>query len=378
MFYVSLYLRLLPEDRADRPPRYLLRFKNLVKRFSDFLKKRELNEKEYEGVFSDIKTIEDFISNPKNLEGGRGIAIFSNGKEGIWEVYKLPFVYKDALIVDFEPYKREIHAIEADFGKNLIVHFGRKHLNIFMIDLHNFNTIYESEDFTAWAERPSTFKYAMGNLAAYRTTGTRNFEMLKAEEDNRLAKFVANEIFEIYKKEKFDNLFLSSTDEKIIPLVNSYLHPYVARTFRGTLDIPHPVNKNHVYEILLDKLREIDLEEEEEIANKFEDSLALEMAVKGLKPTIDMALLGNVETLIVDPDYYEEGFVCYPSGFYGDSGECPTPSDKKILTPDIVDKLIDHVLSLNGRVEVANTPKLKRAIAGSVGAILRWKIEAKV
>jgi hypothetical protein len=91
-----------------------------------------------------------------------------------------------------------------------------------------------------------------------------------------------------------------------------------------------------------------------------------------------MALLGNVEILIVDPDYHEEGFICHPSGFYGRLGDCPTPSDKKVLTPDIVNKLIDHVLSLNGRVEVANTERLRKAIAGSVGAILRWKIEAKV
>ena len=376
--YVSVYLRLLPEDRAEKPPKYISRFKSLVKEFKEFLKNKGLDERDYEEVFSDLEKIKDFISHPENLEGGRGVAIFSNGQEGTWEVHKLPFVYRDALIVDVEPYKREMYAIETDFGRNLIVDFGKKHLNIFLVDTRNFITIQESEDFTVWAERPATFKYAMGNIEAYRTTGTKNFEMLKEEEDSRLAKFVANEIFEIYKKEKFDNLFLSSTDEKLVSLVRSYLHPYVARTFKGSLQIPHPANKNQVYEILLDKVREIDLEEEEELANKFEESLASEMAVRGIQPTIDMALLGNVEILIVDPDYHEEGFICYPSGFYGNIGECPTPSDKKILTPDIVNKLIDHVLSLNGKVEIANTENLRRAIARSVGAILRWKIEAKV
>jgi len=376
--YVSVYLRLLPEDRAEKPPKYISRFKSLVKEFKEFLKNKGLDERDYEEVFSDLEKMKDFISYPKNLEGGRGIAIFSNGQGGIWEVHKLPFVYRDALIVDVEPHKREMCAIETDFGRNLIVDFGKKHLNIFLVDTRNFITIQESEDFTVWAERPATFKYAMGNIEAYRTTGTKNFEMLKEEEDSRLAKFVANEIFEIYKKEKFDNLFLSSTDEKLVSLVRSYLHPYVARTFKGSLQIPHPANKNQVYEILLDKVREIDLEEEEELANKFEESLASEMAVRGIQPTIDMALLGNVEILIVDPDYHEEGFICYPSGFYGNIGECPTPSDNKILTPDIVNKLIDHVLSLNGKVEIANTENLRRAIARSVGAILRWKIEAKV
>jgi len=82
MFYVSVYLRLLPEDRADRPPRYLLRFKNLVRGFKEFIKEKGLDERDYEGVFSDFDRIEDFISYPKNLEGGRGIAIFSNGQEG--------------------------------------------------------------------------------------------------------------------------------------------------------------------------------------------------------------------------------------------------------------------------------------------------------
>ncbi|MEO0139490.1 MAG: hypothetical protein ABIL16_07150 [candidate division WOR-3 bacterium] len=383
MFYTSVYLSLSPDDRADRPPRFIVKFKTLVKRFKEFLKEKGLDEGEFKGVYEDFDKIEDFLSNPKNLESEegipvRGIAIFSNGSEGYWEVVQLPYVIRNSLVVDVEPYKRGILAVETEFGKNLVVDFGKKHFYVYMVEPYSLRTLAETPDFTQWAERPATFKYAAGNIPAYRTTGTKNFEMLKMEEESRVAKFVANEIFEIYKRERFDNLFLSSLDRKLIPMVVSYLHTYVKHTYRGELNLSHPTNKNEVYNVLLDKIAQMDREEENRLAARFEEMLAIEMAVKGLQPAIDMALLGNVETLIVDVDFSKEGFICHPSGYYGVFGECPSASDRVVLTPDITNKLIEHVLSLGGRVEMANTDRLRNAISGTVGAILRWKIEAKV
>ncbi len=375
MFYTSVYLSLSPEDRADRPPRFLLRYKTLMKKYKE--------SGNIDDVVQDFQRIEDFLSNPKNLQSEegipvRGIAIFSNSKEDYWEVFRLPYVIKNMLVVDVEPYKRGIFAIEADFGKNLIVDFSKKHIHAYMIDTYTVEVLHQDVDFSEKIERAGTTKFLTGGSASFRTTGTRNVELIKYEEESKVARFIAETIFTIYKDKRFDNLFLSSPDKKIISLVVNELHPYIKRTYRGTLNLPHNANKNEIYNALLDKLKELDLKDEESLADKFEEMVAFEMAIKGLQPSIDMAMIGNINTLIVDVDFSKEGFICYPSGFYGVFGDCPENTTGKIITPDITNKLIEEVLKQGGRVEIANTDKLRKVINHGVGAILRWKIESKV
>ncbi len=377
--YVSVYLNLSPQDRADRPPRFIISFKTLSKKFKDFVREKNLQDM-FKDVSEDFEKIEEFLSHPDNLKSKegipvRGIAIFSNTRENYWEVVHLPYVIRNILVVDVEPYKRWIFAVETDFGKNLVVHFSKRKLNMWMIDAREIKTIYEEFDFFSKVERPATFKYAAGNIPAYRTTGTKNFEVIKFEEEARIAKFISDTIFEIYKTEKFNNLFLSSADKKSIPMVVNSLHNYVKHTYRGELNISNSFNKTEVYNVLLDKINEIDEENEHHLANRFEEMLALEMAVKGIEPAITMAMIGNVETLIVDSEFSREGFVCYPSGFYGVSGECPESSDTVVLIPDITNRLIEEALKLGARVEIANTERLRSVIDRGVGVIMRWKVE---
>jgi len=228
------------------------------------------------------------------------------------------------------------------------------------------------------AEKPGVFKTAVADMPVFRTLRAKNVEALKAEEANRVAKAVADYLFKIYKEEPYDNLFLSSPNEKMVPLVLEKLHTYVRRTFRAELQLSWPTNKNEVYRSVIDKTRELDIEDEKNLLKRFNDALALEMAVKGLRPATLLAMMGNVDTLIVDPDFSREGFICHPSGYFSFEGECPADTDIVVPTPDITDKLVEEVLRMGGRVEVANTEELRNAIDRSVGAIMRWKMEVKV
>jgi len=383
MFYTSIYISLQPDDRADRPPRYLIRVKNLIKRYREFLKEKGLDPRHLESVFEDFKKIEEFFEDPKNLESDEGIpvggiAIFSKSDEGYFEVVKLAYVLRNELVVDIHPYKLGVYAVESDFGKNLVANVSKKEIDVYTVDARSIHHVVDKIDIEEVAEKPGVFKTSVANMSVFRTLRAKNLEALKSEESNRIAKAVADYLFQLYKKEPYDNLFLSSPNEKMVSLILEKLHTYVKRTFRAELHLSWPTNKNEVYRAVIDKTRELDVEDERELLKRFNEALGLEMAVRGLKPAVLLAIMGNVDTLIIDPDFSREGFICHPSGYFSFEGECPTDTDVVVHTPDITDKLVEEVLRMGGRVEVANTDDLRNAIGRSVGAIMRWKMEVKV
>ncbi|NPA80580.1 MAG: hypothetical protein GXO29_06000 [Thermotogae bacterium] len=383
MFYTSVYISLQPDDRADRPPRYLIRIKDLIKRYREFLKSKDIDPKRLQSVFEDFRKIEEFFEDPKNLESEEGIpvggvAIFSKSDEDYWEVVKLIYVLRNELVVDIQPYKLGVYAVESDFGKNLVANFSKRAIDAYMLDARSVRHITDNLDIEEVAEKPGVFKTSVADMPVFRTLRAKNMEALKAEENNRVAKAVADYLFQMYKKEPYDNLFLSSPNEKLVPLVYEKLHTYVKRTFRAELQLSWPTNKREVYLAVMEKTRELDVEDEKNLLQRFKDALALEMAVRGLRPAVFLAMMGNVDTLIVDPDFSREGFICHPSGYFSFEGECPADTEITVHTPDITDKLVEEVLRMGGRVEVANTPELRQAIDHSVGAIMRWKMEVQV
>ncbi|NPB04715.1 MAG: hypothetical protein GXO39_09970 [Thermotogae bacterium] len=383
MFYTSIYVSLQPDDRADRPPRYLIRVKNLIKRYREFVKKRGIESDRLQSVFEDFRKIEEFFDNPDNLESDEGlpvggIAIFSKSDENYWEVVKLIYVLRNELVVDIHPYKLGVYAVESDFGKNLVANFSKKAIDLYMLDARSIKHITDRLDIEEVVEKPGVFKTSVADMPVFRTLRAKNLEALKAEESNRVAKAIADHLFQVYKSTPYDNLFLSSPNEKLVPQVLEKLHTYVKRTFRAELKLSWPTNKREVYLSVMQKTRELDVEDEKQLLERFNEAIALEMATRGIGPAVLLATMGNVDTLIVDPDFSKEGFICHPSGYFSFEGDCPSDTEVVVHTPDITDKLVEEVLRMGGRVEVANTPELREAIGHSVGAIMRWKMEVKV
>ncbi len=102
----SLYIHLRPEERQDN--KYLRIFKDMVREKKGELGRRNLPGKALDSIERDFEKIGEFLSEPKNLEGCRGLAVFSCSREGLFEVLKLPYVYRNRLMVAPDPLIREI------------------------------------------------------------------------------------------------------------------------------------------------------------------------------------------------------------------------------------------------------------------------------
>ncbi len=377
MLYTTLYLQTTPDDRGDKPPRYIIRFKTLEKKLLNVLPedRRSLVER-------DVRKMEEFISDVSNLESDNGlpvwgIAIFANSSENYFEVRKLPFALRNTLVADRTPYVRGVVAVEREFGRNLLVHFSHKHLDMYIASLEEgFRNLRETLEITdVHLDKGGVFKQSAPNREVSISThiATKNINRILEEKDRKLLKFVADAIFEITREKAFDRIFVSGPS-KLESKLLEYMHPYNKQIFAGFINLPSKPSKNEIIEKLVVKLIEIDREEEKQLKEEFLEKLGVGLAVKGLDEVIEHAIMGNVMKLLVPQGYAKEGFVCYPSGIFHYKGECLDTDREVWRVPDVVDTLVEHVISIGGDIEVVHHDELKSVLEGDVGAILRFKV----
>jgi len=364
MKYISIYLSTTPEDRADKPPRYLINFKNFIKKY-----------KEYE---KQLKNLENYIENPEVLESESGlpvysIVIFLDVEKENFELLKLPFKIPNKIIISRKPYKKFINYLESEFGKNLIVYFDKKNLKFYVVDSKSIYNFSSSTDFSIEYIESGVYKTSLTGLSSpiVRTVGGQKIESKITEIERKLAKFVSQKVEEIIDKFSIDRIFISSPNEKIENLVVSYFSKRALKLFKGFLSFQE--NNKKLFEKLISKLQELDIEEEKLLFEEFKESLGKGLAVVGIENVIKNALMFNIKKLVINLNYSHKGYICYENGIFYHKEldfEC---SDIEI-TDDITDYLIDFVIENGGQIEIANTQNLREIINDEVGAILRFKV----
>ncbi len=381
---VSLYLRLFPEDRQDR--KYVRVYKDLVKAQKSAMEKAGMD---YKGLEEDFKRIEDFISEPDNLKNGRGVAIFSCMENGVFEVVKLPYVYRNRLMVSSVPLIREIATLDEEFGKTAIVLLDRKHARFFLMGLE---VIEEVEDiFEALATRAhkfhsggSTLKGAQGlmkhSIPSRRGApnviqhgyGEYRFNTRLVEERHRLFKGVNDALMEMWKEHKFERLVIGSEREDVKEVEN-FLHEYLLERLVGYINAnPSYVDLGELKEKVLDVLIRKDREEDRLALQRCKDLLG-RMSVMGTEQTLKMLQMGNVRELLVPQDYVKEGYLCPQSHMPTLEPNCPLEGEKALPVADVVNEAIELALEERAKVRVIVEPELQREMDG-LCAILRFSV----
>ena len=363
MKYISIYLSTTPEDRADKPPRYLINFKNFIKKY-----------KEYE---KQLKNLENYIENPDFLESESGlpvysIVIFLDLEKENFELLKLPFKVPNKIMISRKPYKKFISYLESEFGKNLIVYFDKKNLKFYVVDSRSIYNFSSSMDFSLEYIESGVYKTSLTGLSPMvRTVGGQKIESKINEIERKLARFVSQKVEEIIDKFSIERIFISSPNEKIENLVISYFSKRALRLFKGFLNFQE--NDKKLFEKLINKVEELDIEEEKILFEEFKENLGKGLATVGIDNVIKNALRFNIRKLIINLNYSHRGYICYDNGvFYHNEFDFECPDIE--ITDDITDYLVDFVIENGGQIEIANTQNLREIINNEVGAILRFKI----
>ncbi|RMH80551.1 MAG: peptide chain release factor 1 [Acidobacteria bacterium] len=374
----NLYLRLDAEARVDR--KYLRTFKDMVKEQKEVLRERGLKKEIMESVERDFQSMEEFLSEPENLKGFRGIALFSSHGKGLFEVVGLPYVYRNRLMLSVNPLIREIASIDEELGIIGILLIDRKHVRFFLMNLEG---IYEVVDFVEpLATRAHKFhsggdmlKGAQGTMKfsiparvggpnlVQHSFGEYRFHMRIQEEKHRLFKIANDALMEALKEHKFDWLVIGS-DREDIGDIESHLHTYLKQRLKGYIRVnPSYVPTLELREKVFDLLIEKDREEEEELVKELFELEGVGLAVNGTSKVLEQLHRGNVKVLLVPENFEKPGYICARSHLPLLEPQCP--SDEPVYpVPDVVDEIIEFAMEERARVKTVVSPELQKKIDG--------------
>ncbi len=372
----TLYLSMTPDQRATRPPKYRIRLKTLINQLSHWLDDHPVSAEARESIREDFRRLEDFVEEPSNLLGEnslpvRGLAAFVCSGEGLFQTVLLPYVERNTLVVDQTPYVRRLFAVEADFGVNLVAVFDNRDAYFYQIDIHGIQPL---DAFSFVKDREILPPGVHGvrtpsGLTAQHGMGERNVQMLKQHEQHQHLRKIADTIRELRRTHPFDRLIIAAPDE-LASAFPSYLHDYVRRAYAGRIQAHDKTPINQIYERVLDRLLELDHEQEMQLLQELNEATPTMKAIE--LPAVLRALeWGNVRVLLYDTEFTQPGAIFYPSGVIGLTPEdAPEGTVSIWQMPDIVDTVLERALEQGAQVETVHGEARER-IQG-VSALLRY------
>ncbi len=385
----NLYLKLEPEDRQGG--KFLILYKDMVKEEKADLAKRSLSKEVLGSVNEDFERIERFLSEPKNLESCRGVAVFSCSAKGMFEVIKLPYVYRNRLMVAPDPLIREVAAIDEEFGSVAVLLVDRRHARYFIMGIESIEeTIDMFQPLHTRAHKfhsggralkgaQGTFKVSMPSRKAspnmiQHSFGEYRFNMRIKSEWHAILKLASDALFEDWKERKFDKLVVGGFVEEGLRDIENHLHSYLRDRLIGYINInPKEATPAQVREKVLDLLKEKDREEERQLYRELEELEGKGLAVKGVEKVLQVLAYGNIRTLLVAEDYEREGYLCPESHLPTLEPECPLEGESALPVSDVVDEVMEEALEQRAKVEVVIDPEVQKSIEG-MSAILRFKV----
>lgn len=378
----SLYLKLGPEERKNF--QYKITLKNLIKEQKDKLNEKNYTNEAIQSVETDLEKLTDYFENPDNLTACRGIAVFSSAGERLWEVFKLPYVYRDRLIVNSSPLVRQLITINNEFGITVIVAIDRKKARFFNISLDGAKEV--SDYFYPEATRGTRFKTQEGGFKqkVSPTTGggevphglgEYGFQRMIENELHQHFKYVAEKLFDYYKENKFDRLIIGGFDQ-VLDDFSNHLHTYLKEKSLGTISIDVNMAKpDELVEKALDFLETKERENEKKLIREFEEKSPLGLAVNNLPSTLKSLMMGQVRILLVLEEFRHSGYRCPDSGILVlEERDDICPEGKTPLpVADVVDDAIEEALAQSAEVTIIHDDEAKKKIDG-IAAILRFKL----
>ncbi len=340
-------------------------FKDLIRE-----KKSEFEKnKEFSNVLEDIKKMEVYISQNLDIVKNKGIAIFSCSRENFWQVYELPVSPPNLFTIDKNPYIRPLLLIMLKLRRICTLIFDHRKAKIFKIFGNEIALNAE-----IYNETPKKIKVA----------GYHGFDESRVSEyqENKIIEHyrkISDKLFEIYRSENFDLLFIGGKPQDINLFVEQ-LHPYLKKIYSGSFNLPIDAKEVDILRKSLELERKIEMEREKSIIEQIKThsySKTSEMAVIGIKDTIRALNEANVSKLVLNIDFSYSGKYCQSCDFLAlKEDKCPNCGANLVRTSNIIFKIIDVAMEKNAEVyPIFYSTDLNQE---GIGALLRHKGVSKM
>jgi peptide subunit release factor 1 (eRF1) len=340
-----------------------LALKNLLNEARGKLEPMDIAKANKDSLSQDLEKIGAFAGQSILSSNAPGLAAFSCTGAGLWQDFTLPRAPRNHLMFEKGAYLRPLTVILDDFHPICVLILERQEArwySVFMGEIGLLNQLA--------SDVPSRVREG-----GFEGTEARRIER---HIDNHLHdhfKKAAQMTFELSKKNPFDWLFLGCKDE-YRPVFEPLLHPYLLERLKGHFK----VDGNESEPKVLKQAMEIEqaLRQSEEAA--LGQNLVTELekggrAVSGLREVLRKLNVHEVQTLVLNRNFTQEGLACPKCHFlYLDEIRCPNCQIKTDKVIDIVHEGVHSAMDHKGQVRYL-TPPSKLDRFGEIGAFLRFK-----
>ncbi|HVM62261.1 MAG TPA: hypothetical protein VMV72_15485 [Verrucomicrobiae bacterium] len=352
-------------DRAKWLPQVLrIRVKDLLQSAGKELAAKAGGHGQRESLQDDFGRIEEFLTQEIGTNHHKGLAVFSCSVQKFWQTFALPRMGRNILIADLVPYVRPLTAVLAEYHRYGVVLVDRVMGQVFEVYM---GEIVERTNVVAEVPR----RVKEGGLGG---RDERNIERHHSQVVHQHLQRLADEAFELFKRDRFDYLVLGGHRE-VLREFHEHLHPYLQARWVGDFQAePGQTSPAEVLARALEIEEQTEWEHERRMAeNLVQKAGAGGRAVSGLGATLGALTRGEAQTLLVEDGFEMPGFVCYGCHYTSlGGGECPRCRQPLEPCPDIVDEAIELAWRTNCQIEHVRGATALRD-AGRVGAILRFQ-----
>ena len=343
--------------RYPRRSEYLTRADDLLRSAKD--RARRFDRPGFDSACRDVARIRTYLRDEFDRRGTRGVAVFSSSSAGLWNAVPLPQPVRDRASLGPRPDVVPLEALVELAETSCVAIVDREKARTLVTTLGEIEEVTDILD-----EVPG--QHDQGGWAQRR--------LQRHIEDHvlRHVKRVADSLFRLHQRRRFDQLLLAGLDEVVHELERG-LHDYVRRTVAGRLPVAMSASLVEIRDRVMEFERDLEARRERDAVERLIGQAAAGpgRAVGGLAETLDALERGRVETLIVSSDLRAAGVRCPSCGHVGLTGErcsaCGSPTE----ATDAVEEAVEMALRQRCRVEtVADGAGLERL--GGIGALLRF------
>lgn len=336
--------------------------KNLLTEAHARLESLEIDKDKKASLCGDLDMLQDFCA--RNMtDNSYGLAVFSCHGESLWEDIHLPHPPRNRLLFDHNPYIRPLSQILGRYHKICVFLVGRtsaKWFSVHMGKIAHLDSLV--------CELP--IKDKDGDFDG---TSVRRIERHVEAHVHEHYKKASQLTFDLFKKEKFDWLFLGCEDHFYSDLEH-FLHSYLRDRLKARLKAKPSDPEDKILKEALELESSINLADEEEDVRRFVAELEKGgRAVSGIKETLRGLNRLEVQHLLVTHNFSAPGTMCPKCRFlYVEETICPACQVATGPVADVVDEAVESAFKQHAAVRHVSPPS-KLDHYGKIGALLRFK-----
>jgi len=311
----------------------------------------------------DLDKINNFCA--QNMtSNAQGLAVFSCQGEQFWQEVHLPHPPRNRIVFDLNPYIRPLSQILNRYHRICVLLVGRPSAKWYSVYMGGISPVDSMTNEIPVHDKERDLD---------RTPVRRIERHVEAHVHDHYKK-ASQRTFDLFKKEKFDWLFLGCEDGFFSDL-ELFLHAYLRDRLKGRLKAKPSDREDKVLKEAIDLEGRLNAAAEAETAQRIAAELERGgRAVSGIKETLRRLNQVEVQSLLVTHNYSAPGKICPKCRFlYLDEAVCPSCQKATNPVADIVDEAVESAFRSHAEVKHI-TPPSKLDHYGKIGAFLRYKI----